>query len=80
MWKSDGNYEYEIGQDIGLTGVINNDDVVWYKLLAIEQDDELPLAWFYLSSETEKLNDKSSNVYGMYADMIESISDRIVVN
>lgn len=81
MRAEDGTYEYEVGQKIGLLDLVEQDSedyIVWYELLAIEQDDELPIAWFYLKSETDKLNDKDSE-HGKYAELIESISDRIVV-
>lgn len=72
-------YQYQIGQDIGLMDTVNPEDVEWYKLLAMEQDDELPIGWFYLVSEVDSLNNKFHPMYGNYAELIDSISDRIVV-
>lgn len=79
--ESTGDYIYEIGQKVGLIDIVereSEENIEWYTLLGMEPDNELPLAWFYLKSETEKLNDKDSE-YGRYAELIESISDRIIV-
>lgn len=71
-------YEYKIGQEIGLKDIIDITDVRWFTLIGIEMDNELPIGWFYLKSDSD-----SENIYngpfGPYADMVESISDRLVV-
>lgn len=78
MRLENGDYEFTIGQKIGLTDLVEEGNVEWYTLLAIEHDGQLPLAWFYLKSEVDRLNNKEG-VFGNYAEIIESISDRIIV-
>lgn len=81
MRLQDGSYEFKLGQKIGLLDMIEQeqeDYIEWYTLLAMEPDNELPLAWFYLVSETSRLNNKDS-AFGKYAEIVESISDRIIV-
>lgn len=77
MRLPNGDYEFTVGQKLGLEDLIE-DSVDWYTILAIEQDQELPIAWFYLKSEVDKLNNKEC-AFGNYAEIIESISDRIIV-
>lgn len=82
MRLPNGDYEFVEGQRIGLKDIVEQEmeeRIEWYTLLAIEIDDELPLAWFYLKSETDKLNNKDG-AYGKYAEIIESISERIIVD
>lgn len=76
----DDNFEFKIGMNIGLRDVIDYSPnmVEWYTILAIEPDDEFPMSWIYLKSETDKLNNKQS-VYGNYARIIESVSDRFIL-
>lgn len=78
MRKEDGTYEYTLGQTVGLEDSLDG-SIDWYKLLAIEIDDELPIAWFYLSSESESLNNKTHPEFGNFAEIIESVSERLVV-
>lgn len=78
MQFEEANYEYQIGQELGLRDVIDPTDVRWFTLIGIEQDHEMPIGWFYLKSDAD-----SENIYdgpfGLYADMVESISERLVV-
>lgn len=74
------DFEFKIGMIVGLRDIIDYapNMVEWYTVLAMELDNELPIAWIYLKSESDKLNNKQS-VYGDYAEMVESISDRFVL-
>lgn len=71
-------YQYQIGQEIGLIDIYDENDVRWFTLIGIEADSDIPIAWFYLKSDTESENEYGGP-FGPYAAMVESISDRIVV-
>lgn len=77
----DNNFEFKVGMTVGLKDIVDQESpnmVEWYTILAIELDDEYPIAWLYLKSDTEKRNDKESQ-YGKYAEIIESLSERFVL-
>jgi len=85
------DFQYKVGMEIGLIDPIEmtKDSVKWYTIIKIEPDSELdiPIAYMYLES-----NDSSENIHQtfiiddngisramMYAEMIDSISDLIVI-
>lgn len=72
------DYEYQIGQEVGLKDVIDPTDVRWFTLIGILPDDEMPIGWFYLKSDADDEN-IHDGPFGPYADIVESISERLVI-
>lgn len=81
MRNPDGSYYYTIGQNIGVVDDWSDDlpYVDWFRLVYMEPDDELPIGWLYLAHENASRNIHLHPAGFQYATMIESISEKIVV-
>ena len=86
--SADTDFQYTIGMEIGLIDPLEmtKESVEWYNIVAIEPDDELPIAFLYLTSDKpgKNINQKAFNINGQmtivnYAEIIDSISDLIVI-
>lgn len=82
-------YSFTVGSEIGLKDFVSDEkeDVLWYNIALIECDPNvglgLPIAFLYLTRDNEKENihQKVLNDGSVlnYAEIIDSISDRIVI-
>ena len=81
-------FQYRVGMEIGLLDPMEmtKESIEWYNIIAIEPDDELPIAFMYLVSNNPNKNIqlKAFNINGQltlvnYAEIIDSISDLIVI-
>ena len=85
----DTGYQFVVGAEIGLKDLYSDakEDVEWYTIVMIEFDAELglglPIAFLYLKkdNESENIHQKvlSDGSIITYAEIIDSISDRLVI-
>lgn len=75
-------YKFMVGQRVGLRDIVESEDsalVEFYTVVGIEYDNDMPIEWVYLRSEIENLNIHMHPMFGSYCEMIESVSNRVVI-
>lgn len=83
--KNESAFEYTVGMEIGLLDPIypSKDTVRWYTIIKIEPLDGTYVGLMYLQSNQDTENFHTTildnGMPAMYAELIDTISDRIVL-
>lgn len=84
--KEEVPFEFKLGMEIGLLDPIlmDKESVEWYTIVKIEPLDGTYVGLLYLQSNQDANNihtitSPETGMYTMYAELIETISDRIVL-
>lgn len=82
----DDSFQFTVGMEVGLRDIYDRDDkeaVRWYTIEAMDMiDDDVAVGMLYLKSNQNEENIHRGFVNGvniMYAEIVDTISDRIVL-